>query len=77
MAELGYWGRTLLGVSIPSMFLATLSFILRLYVRRWLTRNLDNSDLLMTIGLLAVHASTTCVIIGKSRPVPWTVASAY
>ncbi|KAJ6012562.1 hypothetical protein N7522_002917 [Penicillium canescens] len=58
MAEIGYWGRTLLGVSIAGIFAATLSLLVRLYVRRCLTKNLDISDLFMGLGLFAVTYTT-------------------
>lgn len=60
MAELAYWARKLLGVSIASIFVATSSFFLRFYVQRWLTRNFDSSDLHMTFGLLAGYGFTAC-----------------
>lgn len=77
MAELGYWGWTLLGVSIAGIFVATLSFLARLYVRRFLTRNLDVSDLFMGLGLFAVYGFTACVIAGKSPSAAWLSTVAY
>ena len=77
MAEIGYWGRMLLGVSIAGIFVATLSFLVRLYVRRCLTKNLDISDLFMGLGLFAVYGFTACAIAGKSPSVYWFSTVTY
>jgi hypothetical protein len=69
MDDLGYWGRTLLGVSIAGIFMATLSFLARLYSRRMLARKLDVSDLFMGLGLFAVYGFTACVITGESSSI--------
>jgi hypothetical protein len=66
MAELGYWGRTLLGVTTAGIVVATISFLVRLYTRRLLARKLDISDIYMGLGLFAVYGFTSCVIIGES-----------
>lgn len=75
-----YWKNVLIIVPIVGTALATLSYVLRLYSRRFTTAGLKVEDWLMGAGLLLSYCATAFVVNSESaRPLQarWLARRAY
>jgi hypothetical protein len=59
-----YWRMVLAVVPVVGAVVATVFFLLRLYSRLLLKKNLDTGDILMSLGLFISYGVTICTILG-------------